>query len=165
MENQKAIKKKESFKGFYHYMKQAWKKPDKKMLHERMIEWRSGANIVKVEKPLRLDRARNLGYKAKKGFVVVRVIVLRGGHKRPKPNKARKSTKQSNKKILKMNYQWIAEQLGLEPPRIEVGQLGVSINRKSNKRCSNQRILESGFVFRYPGYREGYAELLRQESD
>src|SRR3989344_8827226 len=97
-------------KGMYHYIKQAWKKPDMKVLRERMIEWRKSDAITKVEKPLRLDRARALGYKDKKGFVVARVRLKRGGHKRPKPNAARRSKRQSIRKTLKMNYQWIAEQ-------------------------------------------------------
>ena len=53
--------------GMYHYIKQAWKKPDKKTLRERMTEWRKSDVLTKVEKPLRLDRARALGYKDKKG--------------------------------------------------------------------------------------------------
>ncbi len=97
-------------KGLYYYLKQAWKKPDKKTLRDRMIVWRSGKSIEKVDKPLRLDRARALGYKDKKGFVVVRVKLIRGGRKRTVPNKARKPKKQRVKKILKMNYQWVAEQ-------------------------------------------------------
>ena len=59
-------KSKVSVKGFYHYLKQAWKKPDKKTLRERMIEWRKSNVFTRVEKPLRLDRARALGYKDKK---------------------------------------------------------------------------------------------------
>ncbi len=97
-------------KGTYYYLRQAWKKPDETTLRSRMIDWRAGNSIVKVDKPLRLDRARALGYKAKKGFVVVRIRILRGGRKRPRPRKARKSRKQSNKLILKMSYQWVAEQ-------------------------------------------------------
>ncbi len=53
-------------KGMYHKIREAWKKPDKKTLRERMIEWRKSGVFTKVEKPLRLDRARALGYKAKK---------------------------------------------------------------------------------------------------
>lgn len=97
-------------KGTYYYLRQAWKKPDKDALRSRMISWRTGNSIVKVDKPLRLDRARALGYKAKKGFVVVRIRILRGGRKRPRPRKARKTRKQSNKLVLKMSYQWVAEQ-------------------------------------------------------
>ena len=98
-------------KGMYHYIKNAWKKPDKERLRELMTKWRSENRILKVEKPLRLDKARALGYKAKKGFVVARVRIQRGGRKRAtKPVKGRKSRKQSNKLVLKMNYRWVAEQ-------------------------------------------------------
>lgn len=97
-------------KGLYQYLRQAWKKPDVKTLRERMIEWRKSNVLTKVEKPLRLDRARALGYKSKKGFVIIRVRVKRGGHKRPRPNKGRRSKRMHTRKTLKMNYKWIAEQ-------------------------------------------------------
>jgi large subunit ribosomal protein L15e len=97
-------------KGMYHYIREAWKKPDIKVLRERMIEWRKSQRFVKVDKPLRLDRARALGYKDKKGFVVIRVRVLRGGHKRSRPNKGRRGKRMHTRKNLKMNYRWIAEQ-------------------------------------------------------
>jgi large subunit ribosomal protein L15e len=97
-------------KGLYHYLKEAWKKPDKKTLRERMVAWRKSLAITKVDKPLRLDRARALGYKDKKGFIVVRVRLKRGGHKRPRPNKGRRSKRLHTRKNLKMNYKWIAEQ-------------------------------------------------------
>ena len=97
-------------KGLYHQIKKAWRKPDKKTLRERMIEWRKSNVFTKVDKPLRLDRARALGYKAKKGFVVIRVRLKRGGHKRPRPNKGRRSKRLHARKNLKMSYKWIAEQ-------------------------------------------------------
>ena len=96
--------------GMYHYIKQAWRKPDKKVLRERMVEWRKSGVFTKVDKPLRLDRARALGYKDKKGFVVVRVRLNRGGHKRSRPNKGRRSKRLHTRKNLKMSYKWIAEQ-------------------------------------------------------
>ena len=97
-------------KGLYHYIQQAWKKPDKETLRNRMTEWRASEAQVKVDKPLRLDRARALGYKDKKGFVVIRVRVKRGGHKRARPNKGRRSKRLHIRKTLKMSYKWIAEQ-------------------------------------------------------
>ena len=97
-------------KGMYHYIRQAWKSPDKKTLRERMVVWRRGHVITKVDKPLRLDRARALGYKDKKGFVVIRIRLKRGGHKRPRPNKGRRSKRLHTRKNLGMNYKWIAEQ-------------------------------------------------------
>ncbi|HDZ61080.1 MAG TPA: 50S ribosomal protein L15e [Candidatus Pacearchaeota archaeon] len=97
-------------KGLYHQIRQAWKKPDKKTLRERMVEWRKSNVFTKVERPLRLDRARALGYRAKKGFVIIRVRIKRGGHKRPRPNKGRRSKRLHTRKNLKLNYKKIAEQ-------------------------------------------------------
>ena len=96
--------------GMYKHLRQLWKKPSSDLLRERLIEWRAGDTIVKVEKPLRLDRARALGYKAKKGFVVVRVRIGRGGRKRERAGvKGRKTRKMTNRKTLKMSYKWVAQ--------------------------------------------------------
>ena len=92
------------------YLRKAWKKPDKETLRKRMVEWRKGKVIEKVEKPLRLDRARAVGYKAKKGITVVRVKLNRGGRKKTRPKKGRRSKRLTVKKILKMNYKEVAEQ-------------------------------------------------------
>jgi len=97
-------------KGMYYYLRQAWKKPDEKALRESMIKWRAEEAVNKIEKPTRLDRARSLGYKAKKGFVVVRVRVKRGGRQRIRTNKGRRSSKHTIRKTLMMNYKWVAEQ-------------------------------------------------------
>jgi len=97
-------------KGMYHYLRQAWKKPDIKELRQRMIDWRRGDAIVRVEKPLRLDRARSIGYKAKPGFVVARVKLMRGGRTRSRPSSGRRTKRMTSKKVLKMNYQEVAEQ-------------------------------------------------------
>jgi large subunit ribosomal protein L15e len=97
-------------KGLYYYLRQAWKKPDSKTLRERMVEWRKSATFTRVEKPLRIDRARALGYKDKTGFVIIRIRIKRGGHKRPRPNKGRRSKRMHTRKNLKMSYKWIAEQ-------------------------------------------------------
>lgn len=96
-------------KGLYYYIRQAWKKPEKKTLRERMIEWRKSDAFTKVDKPLRIDRAKSLGYKDKKGFVIIRVRLKRGGHKRPRPNKGRRGKRLHTRKNLGMNYKWIAE--------------------------------------------------------
>jgi large subunit ribosomal protein L15e len=91
------------------YLRAAWKKPDVKLLRARMIEWRKDGAITKVAKPLRLDRARALGYKAKRGVTVVRVKIKRGGHKKTRPNKARRTKRLHIRKNLRMNYKEIAE--------------------------------------------------------
>jgi len=82
----------------------------RKNLKERLIAWRRANSIVKLEKPTDIGRARILGYKDKKGFIVVRVRLNRGGHTKPRPRKGRKSTRMTIRKTLKMNYRWIAEQ-------------------------------------------------------
>ena len=93
-----------------HYLREAWKKPDMEVLRSRMIEWRKSNAVVKVERPLRLDRARALGYRAKPGFVVVRVRLMRGGRRNPVINAGRRSKRNTNKKVLVMSYKGVAEQ-------------------------------------------------------
>lgn len=52
--------------------------------------------------------------------------------------------------------QWLAAQLDVDPKTL---QPSVS-ERGGNKRCSNRRLLESGYRLLYPSYREGYGALL-----
>ena len=99
-----------SSKGLYYYLKKEWEKHDDKVSRNRMTDWRAGDSVVKVERPLRLNKARALGYKAKKGFVIVRVKLKRGGHARSRPNAGRRSKRMHTRKNLEMSYQWIAEQ-------------------------------------------------------
>lgn len=54
---------------------------------------------------------------------------------------------------------WIAQRLNL--PRDHLQASNVAAGRGS-KRCSNQRLLDSGFAFRYPSFKEGYGELLNE---
>jgi len=91
-------------------MQQAWKKPDPIRLRELMIQWRSEPAALKIENPTRIDRARALGYKAKKGFIIVRIRVPRGGRQRHRTNKGRRSKRHTIRKVVKMSYQWVAEQ-------------------------------------------------------
>ena len=58
---------------------------------------------------------------------------------------------------------WLAVQLGVAaPPRFKADD--VNSGRGGNKRCRNTRLLESGYRFTYPSYREGYAAMLRAYS-
>lgn len=72
--------------GMYHHIRRAWKDPDGTpmwgSIRERRVRWRREPTIVRVDRPTRLDRARELGYKAKQGVVVARVRVRRGGQRR-----------------------------------------------------------------------------------
>ncbi|MFZ8795498.1 MAG: 50S ribosomal protein L15e [Acidilobaceae archaeon] len=81
-------------KSAYHHMKLLWKRPydgeHGLLMRARLIEWRRQPSIVRVDTPTRLDRARELGYKAKQGVIVVRVRVRKGGRRKPRPNKGRR---------------------------------------------------------------------------
>ncbi|ABN69952.1 LSU ribosomal protein L15E [Staphylothermus marinus F1] len=81
-------------KGMYHYIAQLWKRPYEgdmlTLMRQRLIKWRREPAIIRIEKPTRLDRARALGYKAKQGFIIVRVRVRKGGLRKQRPNKGRR---------------------------------------------------------------------------
>ena len=87
----------------YKYIAEAWKKPEKSFLkeimRERLIEWRKQSVIGRIEKPTRLDKARKLGYKAKQGFVMVRVRVRRGGLRKVRPKAGRRPKRMGVKKF------------------------------------------------------------------
>ena len=83
-------------KGMYQHVRSVWRgEKIKDSSRNRMMKWRKESRFKKIDRPTRLDRARELGYKAKKGFVLVRTRIGRGGRKRPlygkrgrKPSKA-----------------------------------------------------------------------------
>jgi len=55
---------------------------------------------------------------------------------------------------------WLATELGAPASQVEVSSSAGSRQTRNNKRCNNAKLVESGYVFRYPTYREGYAALL-----
>ncbi|MGQ9624915.1 MAG: 50S ribosomal protein L15e [Candidatus Bathycorpusculaceae bacterium] len=87
----------------YKYIAEAWSKPEKsfvdELMRQRLIEWRKQPAICRIEKPTRLDRARKLGYKAKQGFVIVRVHVRRGGLRKQRPKAGRRPKRMGVKKF------------------------------------------------------------------
>jgi hypothetical protein len=48
---------------------------------------------------------------------------------------------------------WLSEQLSVD-------LIEEQAKPSASRRCSNQRLLDSGYCFKYPSYREGYLELL-----
>ncbi len=94
----------------YKLLKNLWKSPEKGLMRDRLITWRREPAIIRIEKPTNIASARSIGYKAKQGFVMVRVRVIRGGRKREQIKKGRRSKAARRKKIVGMSYQWIAEQ-------------------------------------------------------
>lgn len=101
-------------KSVYDYIGDQWKKHDltyKSAQQQRLIQWRKQDNFLRIDKPLRIDRARSLGYKAKPGFIVVRARVRHGGLRKPKIKGGRKpSAKGMTRITMKKNTQRIAEE-------------------------------------------------------
>jgi nucleoside-diphosphate-sugar epimerase len=57
-------------------------------------------------------------------------------------------------------FRWIAGALGApDPRRVRPGDPSLRAST-SNKRCRNDRLLASGYRFRFPSYREGYRSVL-----
>ena len=54
--------------------------------------------------------------------------------------------------------EWLARRVGTNPP--EVAGDAAGNRRGTSKRCSNRRLVGSGYVFRYPTFREGFEDLL-----
>ncbi len=110
--------------GYLKYIKEAWKKPRENLgeaYRQRLVEWRRAESVERVEYPTRIDRARSLGYRAKQGFVVVRVRVKRGGKKNPQIMSGRDGGNMSTKITQSKNYQWISEErVQKKYPNLEV---------------------------------------------
>lgn len=89
---------------------------------QRKIAWRKQPAIVRVEKPLRLRRARSLGYKAKPGFITVRVRVRRGGLRKSHPVGGRRQRHAGFTRIVPAkSMQLIGEErVGRAYPNLEV---------------------------------------------
>jgi large subunit ribosomal protein L15e len=97
----------------YKYIRNLWKNPQKnikELFKERLIAWRREPVMIKVDKPTRLDRARSLGYKAKQGYIIVRIKVNKSRRLRPLIKKGRRPKARRRKKIVGKSYQWIAEE-------------------------------------------------------
>jgi nucleoside-diphosphate-sugar epimerase len=58
---------------------------------------------------------------------------------------------------------WLADRLGVaRPRRVAAGRdaSGAQRGRGGNKRCSNAKLTGAGYAFRFPTFREGYADVL-----
>jgi large subunit ribosomal protein L15e len=110
----------------YKYIAEAWTIPEKsfvdELMRQRLIEWRRQPTIFRIEKPTRLDKARKLGYKAKQGFVIVRVRVRRGGLRKQRPKAGRRPKRMGVKKFKPAkSLRLIAEErAGRKFPNLEV---------------------------------------------
>ncbi|MCJ7632404.1 50S ribosomal protein L15e [Candidatus Bathyarchaeota archaeon] len=110
----------------YSYLAKTWKNSDTKELKEvnrqRLISWRKEYAITRVEGPLRLDRAHTLGYRAKQGFIMIRVRVRRGGLRKARPTSARRQAHSGAKRYTPAkSIRLIAEErAGKKYPNLQV---------------------------------------------
>jgi large subunit ribosomal protein L15e len=90
-------------RSFYSHIKEAWRDPDDGKLAElqwqRKQDWREQGAIVRVDRPTRLDKARELGYKAKQGVVVARVSIRKGNARKERFTAGRRSKRQGVNRI------------------------------------------------------------------
>jgi len=79
---------------------------------DRLISFRKEKQtIVRLERPTNIARARKLGYKAKKGFVVARVRIRKGSGLHRRPVSGRRPKRMGVRKLTRrMNIQAMAEQ-------------------------------------------------------
>ncbi|MDH5481980.1 MAG: 50S ribosomal protein L15e [Candidatus Bathyarchaeota archaeon] len=110
----------------YKYIAEAWARPERsyvdELMRQRLIDWRRQPVVFRIEKPTRLDKARKLGYKAKQGFVMIRVRVRRGGLRKQRPKAGRRPKRMGVKKFKPAkNLRLIAEERGARKfPNMEV---------------------------------------------
>jgi len=119
--------------GTYKYQLQTWNTREKsefqRYLRNQTIKWRRQPAVCRVETPTRPERARSLGYKAKQGYVVVRVRIRKGGARKPRPRSGRRQ------KALGVNRFTRAT------------SLKNIAERKASKRYPNLHVLNSYYVW------------------
>ena len=110
----------------YKYIRDAWKNPDesyvRELMWQRAPKWNKQGAVQRIDRPTRLDRARSLGYRAKKGFIVVRARVRRGGRRKTRHFNGRKPKRMGVNKITQAkSIQRIAEErVAKKYPNMEV---------------------------------------------
>ena len=116
--------------GAYKYITEAFQQEYKErseVYRQRVISWRKKPAVERVDRPTNLTRARRLGYKAKQGYVVVRVRVDKGRRTRRRPRGGRKP---------KSNYRFV------QPGRSHQ----VIAEQKANRKYKNLEVLNSYWV-------------------
>lgn len=63
----------------------------KKLMRERLRKWRKEPAIVRMEHPTNLVRAKSLGWKNKKNYLVVRSRIRKGTMRKERPRMGRKT--------------------------------------------------------------------------
>merc|ERR1712072_353131 len=120
--------------GASRYISELWRKKQSDvirfLLRVRCWEYRQQPALTRISKPSRIDKARQLGYKAKQGYVIYRIRVCRGNRKKLVP-KGIVYGKPSNQGVTKLkpkrNLRSIAE-----------GRVG--------RKCGGLRVINSYWV-------------------
>ena len=113
-------------RGLYHHVRETWKRPKDALSHDlrraRMASWRRDPVVLRIDRPTRLDAARQRGYKAKQGVIVCRTRVRRGGLRKGKVHMKRKPSKAGVSKItMAKSIQRISEErVSRRYPNLEV---------------------------------------------
>ncbi|MFZ2455358.1 MAG: 50S ribosomal protein L15e [Candidatus Altiarchaeia archaeon] len=126
--------------GYYKYVAQTYKAIRNKLNEPENLElrnligarkkaWRKCPTVERVEHPTRIDTARKYGFKAKQGFVVVRVRVRKGGLNKSRHIRGRKPKRAGVNKIT---------------PRISIQRIG---EQRVMKRYPNMEILGSYWLW------------------
>jgi len=120
--------------GAYKYLQELYRKKQSDalrfLLRVRCWEYRHLPVIHRASRPTRPDKARQLGYRAKQGFVIYRVRVRRGGRKRPVKKGityGKPKTHGVNQLKFQRNLRSVAEE-------------------RVGRRCTNLRVLNSYWV-------------------
>ena len=80
-------------KSGYKYVKETFEEHDKSFQSsnwKRGVEYRKGRSVQRINRPTKIYRARELGYKAKQGYIVVRSKIRKGGAHKIRPKRGRK---------------------------------------------------------------------------
>lgn len=112
-------------KSGYKYVKENFEKHKKEYGTpdwNRGVEFRKGQSVVRVEQPTKIYRARELGYKAKQGYIVARVRIRKGGLHKVRPKRGRKNRAMGVIKFTPdKNLRWISEERAQKKyPNLEV---------------------------------------------
>jgi large subunit ribosomal protein L15e len=81
--------------GSFRYIQDNERKlfKDKTLKRELLLTAEKEPILLRLGHPTRLTRAKMLGYRAKQGYIIVRVRVAKGGFRRPRPVHARRPSK------------------------------------------------------------------------
>ncbi len=96
-------------------------------LRARIAKWRRTPVVVRVERPLNPPRARSLGYKASRDYIVARVRISKGKRRRRRPDLGRKPGKNRKTQVPGISLQKLAE-------------------KRAERRFPNLRLLNSYYV-------------------